>query len=171
MTIDFKKKWIIIGAAWLSVILITQLNVSLKNQIIEAKERKILLRLDEQFLKDHLEDIAEIQKKEEKFNHNIESLKFGLLSIESELKLLAAKHGMQSFKMNSQPGHSSDEPMPVIFSGKGYLKDLVDCLNVLQKDYGYLPVKKVTVEIEEPKSSADFKIFLNYRYKIVSLGN
>ncbi len=171
MIIDFKKKWIIIGVAWLSVIIITQVNITLKNQIVEAKEKKILLRLDEKFLRDHFEDIEKILKKEEKINHSVESLKLGLLSIESELKTLAARHGIHSFKMDGQPDDSGDGLIPVIFSGKGYLIDLIDYLNVVKKDHVYLPVTKVMIDIEEPTDLAGFKIFINYRYKILPSGN
>ncbi len=48
------------------------------------------------------------------------------------------------------------------------MRKVVDCLETLRRDYAYVPVTKVKVEIEGPGAPARCEISLTYRYKIVT---
>ena len=57
MNKNFKNRWIKVGLVWAGVLVITLVNIQLKDTIIEARKNKILLQLDKQFLEESTETI------------------------------------------------------------------------------------------------------------------
>jgi len=161
------KRWIVVGLIWAVALSIDYWNIGEMYRITEARERKIFLKMDEQFLKAHSQEISDSLREREAFFHSAEALNLGLLTVENELSALAAEYELTGVKVQSQPDQADDGTIPVSLSCEGSLRKMVECLEALRRDYAYVPVTKVTIVIEDRGAPAKSEISLNYRYKIV----
>ncbi len=161
------KRWVAVGIIWVLVLAVNYWNISEMYRIREAREKKVFLTMDEQFLRAHSREIAESLKKREAFFHSAEALSLGLLTVENELEALAARYELTGVEVKSLLDQDSGGSIPVVFSCEGSLKRMVECLQVLRRDCAYMPVTKVTISIEGRGAPAKCEVRLNYRYRIV----
>jgi len=168
MTSRIQKKWVIVGVIWTGVLCLHFWNVHLMNRIEAARERKELLKMDEQFLAAHQEEITKLLEERGAFYHDTEALSLGLLQVESELRGLANAHGFTEVEVKRQSGETVEGRIPILFSFRGSLKGLIECLEALRSDHAYLPVSRVNVEIGPSEKRARCQALLNYRYRIVA---
>jgi hypothetical protein len=161
------KRWIVVGVIWVAALVINYWNISEMYRIREAREKKVFLTMDEQFLRAHSEEISESLKKRETFFHSAEALNLGLLTIENELGALAAQYDLAEVDVRSLLDQDTGSSIPVVLSCEGSLKKLVECLEALHRDHAYVPVTRVAVEIEGRGAPAKCEVRLNYRYRIV----
>lgn len=162
------KRWIAVVVIWAAALALNYWNISEMYRIREAREQKIFLTMDEQFLRAHSEEISESLKKREAFFHSAEALNLGLLTVENELGVLAARYDLAEVDVRSQLDQDTGSSIPVVLSCEGSLKKVVECLQALRKDYAYVPVTKVAIEIEGRGAPARCEVLMNYRYRIVS---
>lgn len=162
----FNKRWIVVCLIWAGALTVDYWNTGEMDRISEAREKKVFLGMDEQFLRAHAEEISESLKKREAFFHSPEALNLGLLTVENELGALAAEFGLTGVSVRSQEDRADGGSIPVTLSCEGPLRKVVECLETLRKDYAYAPVTKVTVEVEGRGVPAKCEISLKYRYKI-----
>jgi hypothetical protein len=161
------KRWIVVGAIWAAALAINYWNIREMYRIREAREQKVYLKMDEQFLRAHSEEISESLKKREAFFHSAEALNLGLLTVESELGALAARYDLAEVDVRSLLDQDTGSSIPVVLSCEGSLKKVVECLEALRRDHAYAPVTKIAVEIEGRGAPAKCEVRLNYRYRIV----
>ena len=161
------KRWIVVGAIWAVALAINYWNISEMYRIREAREQKVYLTMDEQFLRAHSEEIAESLKKREAFFHSAEALNLGLLTVEGEVGALAVQYELTEVDVRSLLDQDTGSSIPVVLSCEGSLKKVVECLEALRRDHAYVPVTKVAIEIEGPGAPASCEVRLNYRYRIV----
>ena len=166
MTGRIRKKWVIVGVIWTGVLCLHFWNVHLMHRIQAARERKEILKMDEQFLAAHEKEIAKILEEHGAFYHDTEALSLGLLKVESELRTLTNTHGLTGVEVKKQPGDADAGNVSILFSFGGPLKGLISCMEALRLDHAYLPVSRVTVEIERSQKRAKCQAVLNYRYRI-----
>ena len=162
------KRWIVVGVIWAAALVINYLNISEMYQIREAREEKVFLTMDEQFLRAHSEEISKSLKKREAFFHSAEALNLGLLTVENELGALAARYELTGVEVRSELNQADGGSVPMVFSCEGSLKKMVECLETLRSDYAYAPITKVRVAIEHRGAPARCEVWLNYRYRIVN---
>jgi hypothetical protein len=167
MTDRINKRWIVVGVIWAVALSIDFWNIGEMYRIREARERKVFVKMDEQFLRAHSEEISESLEKREAFFHSAEALNLGLLTVENELSALAAEYELAGVNVQSKPDQAEGGSIPVTLSCEGSLRKMVKCLEMLRRDYAYVPIIKVAVEIEGPGAPARCEISLTYRYKIV----
>jgi hypothetical protein len=161
------KAWIVVGVIWVAALWMNFWNIGEMYRIREARERKVFLKMDDQFLRAHSEEISESLKKREAFFHSAEALNLGLLTVKDELGALAARYELAAVDVNSQEDNADGSSIPVVLSCEGSLRKMVECLEALRRDYGYVPVTKVMIAIEGHGTPAKCEVHLNYRYKIV----
>ena len=161
------KGWIVVGLIWAVALSIDYWNIGEMYRITEARERKVFLKMDEQFLRAYSQEISESLKEREAFFHSAEALNLGLLTVENELDALAAEYELTGVNVQSWPDQANGGSIPVSLSCEGSLRKMVEWLEALRRDYAYVPVTKVTIEIEDRGAPARCEISLNYRYKIV----
>lgn len=162
-----EKGWIVAGVIWVVALSINFLNIGEMVRIREARERKIFLQMDDQFLRAHSREISESLKKREAFFHSAEALNLGLLSVEDELGALAESYELTAVSVKSQGAADDNGSIPVVLSCEGSLRKMVECLEALRRDYAYVPVTKVVIEIEHRGARAKCEAWMNYRYRIV----
>ena len=162
------KRWIVVGVIWAVVLAIDFWNIGEMVRIREARERQVFLKMDEQFLRAHSEEISESLKKREAFFHSAEALNLGLLTVENELVALGATHGLFGVRVQSRPDETDGGSIPVTLMCEGSLRKMVECLEALRRDYAYVPVTRVKVKMQDPGARARCEISLTYRYKIIT---
>ncbi|MGW8320938.1 MAG: hypothetical protein ACWGSD_05230 [Thermodesulfobacteriota bacterium] len=160
-------RWVVVVVIWAAALAINYWNISEMCRIREAREKKVFLTMDEQFLRAHSEEISESLKKREAFFHSAEALNLGLLTVENELGALAARYDLAEVDVRSQLDQDTGSSIPVVLSCEGSLKNVVECLEALRRDHAYVPVTRVAIEIEGRGAPAKCEVRLNYRYRIV----
>jgi hypothetical protein len=161
------KRWLVVGVIWITAFLVNYWNIGEMYRIREAREQKVFLTMDEQFLRAHAEEISDSLKKREAFFHSPEALNLGLLTVENELGALAARHELTKVEVMSEVNKAEGGTIPMVFSCEGSLKKMVECLETLRRDYAYAPITKVRVAIERRGAPARCEVWLKYRYRIV----
>jgi hypothetical protein len=155
----------------MGVLLLTCWNVRKIDQIRDLRERRVVLRMEEQFLTHNSENLSKVLKKAELFYQSIESLKLGLLTVEDELRALAAKHYLTNVRIDSHEGNAREGIVPVTLSLKGSIEGIVKWLGAIRRCFPYMPVTGIRIRIEQPGAQAEFQVYLNYRYRISSPGS
>jgi hypothetical protein len=161
------KRWIAVVVIWAAALALNYWNIREMYRIREAREQKVFLTMDEQFLRAHSEEISESLKKREAFFHSAEALNLGLLTVENELAALAAQYDLTEVGVRSQLDQDTGSSIPVVLSCEGSLKKVVECLEALRSEHAYVPVTKVAIEIEGRGAPARCEVRLKYRYRIV----
>jgi hypothetical protein len=161
------KRWLVVGVIWTTALVVNYWNIGEMYRIRETRERKVFLSMDEQFLRAHSEEISESLKKREAFFHSAEALNLGLLTVENELRALAAEYQLTGVEVQSELDRADGGTIPMVFSCKGSLRKMVEWLETLRRDYAYAPITKVKVTIEHSGAPARCEVWLNYRYRIV----
>jgi hypothetical protein len=167
MTDRINKRWIVVGIIWAVALTINVWNIREMHGIQEARERHVLLKMDEQFLQAHSQDISESRKKRKTFYHSAEALNLGLLTVENELGALVERYELAGVSVKSRPDQAQGGSVPILLSCRGSLKKVVQCLQTLRRDVAYMPVTQVKIDIGDSGALATCKIRLNYRFKIV----
>ncbi len=161
------KRWLIVVVIWTVALSVNYWNISQMYRIREAREKKVFLAMDEQFLRTHSEEVAESLKKREAFFHSAEALNLGLLTVENELEAMAARYGLGAVEVKGDLSQADGGSVPVVMVCEGSLQKMVECLENLRKDCAYAPVTRVKITVAEPGAPARCELRLNYRYKIV----
>ena len=164
-------KWIIVGAVWFVTLGLTYWNVVKIDSIIPARDREEIYQMDELFWKYNSNNISKILEEKERLFHPTESLKLGLIAVENQLRLKAEKYHIKDFSVVSHPNRGDGERMPVSFSYRGSFKETVQWLDMLEKEFPFMPIQKITISTNPPGTEAKFQIFLMYRYTIVTSEN
>ena len=164
------KRWAVVGLIWAGVIFLTWWNIDTMDRIRSPRERREISNMERQFVQYHSEDISSVLKKRALFCQPIESLKLGCLSVENQLRSLAAAYDLKAFKTECQPGEDNPRNMPVKLSFQGPFERAVKLLGVLQKDYPYLLIKRVEMIPYDLTGNIKFQILFSYRYRIASEG-
>ena len=162
------KRWLVVGVIWTAVLSVNYWNIGEMYRIREAREQKVFLAMDEQFLRAHSREIAESLKKREAFFHSAEALNLGLLTMENELEAVAAKYELTGVEVKSDVNQADGSSIPVVMLCEGSLKKVVECLETLRRDCAYAPVTRVKIAVAGPGAPAKCEFRLKYRYRIVN---
>ena len=96
----------------------------------------------------------------------VESLKIGLLSVENDLKILAAKYSLSAVKLKSYPEKAAVGKVPIEMVFMGTFDAALKCLRDVQNNYSYLPVGKIAISIDRLARQIRFNVTFNYRYEL-----
>ena len=168
MRTRISKRWLAVVVIWVAALAVNYWNVSEMNRIRKAREQKVFLTMDQQFLRAHSEEIARSLKKREAFFRSAEALNLGLLTVENELGAVAARYDLTKVEVKGDLNQADGSSIPMVMSCEGPLKKVVECLETLRKDCAYAPVTRVKIEIAGQGAPAKCEVALNYRYRIVN---
>ena len=91
-----------------------------------------------------------------------------MLSVENELKILAAKYNLSAVKLKSYSNRAARGKVPVEIFFMGTFDAALKWLRDVQNNYIYLPVGKIEISIDRAAGRVQFKVALNYRYEFFS---
>ena len=170
MKYDLKKRWTIVVLIWSGAFILTCWNVNRIDTIIQSGKTYEELRLDEQFCKYNARNISDTLKKSESFFQPVESRNIGLLCIQAQLETLASKYAFGEVRVKAGVGAAVGQSIPIDLHFTGSFERAVKYLEILQKNYPYMPVTKVRITVDQPGKPVSFNVFLKYRYRISAPG-
>lgn len=163
--------WVFIGLLWGIVLAVHFSNLKTIDRIREARQRSELVRMDEQFLQSHRQEIEKRLAERAALRHETEALSLGLLKVERELRGLATRYGFTEVEVNREPSRGMEDAVPILFAFQGSLRGVMDCLESLRKEYPYLAVARLALKVEPAEKRVRCQALLNYRYRVVSAGS
>jgi hypothetical protein len=162
----FKKRWVILSIVWAVALMLTYWNVGKIDAIVRDIKVNEIFRQDKRFWEYNSKNISSILKKKKLLSQPVESLKIGLLSVENELKILAAKYNLSTLKLKSYSNKAARGKVPLEIFFMGTFDAALKWLRDVQNNYTYLPVRKVEISIDRAAGRVQFKVALNYRYEL-----
>lgn len=163
--------WALIGLVWALVLAVHFWDLRTIDRIREARQRSELVRMDEQFLQSHRQEIERRLAERAALRHETEALSLGLLKVEGDLRGLAGRYGFTEVEVNREPSRGMEDTVPILFAFQGSLRGVMDCLESLRKEYPYLPVARLALRVEPAEKRVRCQALLNYRYRVVSAGS
>ena len=162
------KLWIIVIIIWVSASFAAYRNGETIDQTNGVKEKQEVYKLEERFLKGQSNSIPDILKKAEDLYQSVEAPKIGILSLERELHLLASHSGLEKMEMKIAAKKNEGSDIPVTVSFKGPLRNAVEWLGTVRKDYPFIVIRQVDIGNDLSREQTIFQILLNYRCRVVS---
>lgn len=163
--------WAFLGLLWAVVLAVHFWNLETIDRIRQAREKSELVRMDEQFLQSHRQEIERRLAERASLRHEVEALSLGLLKVEGELRGLASRYGFTEVEVNREPSRGMEDTVPILFSFEGPLRGVMDCLESLRKEYAYLPVARLALKVEPGRKRVRCQALLNYRYRVAGSGS
>ena len=166
MKANLTTRWIIICLIWACPLIFTHWNIN-KIAITMAKiEKEEIFRLDDLFWKNNSGNISKVSTKKDSLALPVESINFGLLSIENSLKALASKHKFNEVQVENVPGQTSNSSIPLTLHFEGPFEGILPWLKILQNELPYLMIRHVKITTDPFSKRAKFQLQLYFRYII-----
>jgi hypothetical protein len=164
-------KWIIVVLIWAGALVLSYFNV---RQIGETKRIVVnndILQRDDQFWRENSENISKILQENARYFKPVISPELGFLTTESDLRELASTLGLREVEIIDYPDRATGEGMAVGISFIGSIENAVKCLDILHKEYPYLPVAKMSLSAGLTAQDTKFDLSLSYRYRLCDSEN
>jgi hypothetical protein len=113
--------------------------------------------------------MSEVIAQQKSLSNEIDSLKLGIVFLNSAFNTLAAELSLTELKMEMDSKQAQGDSMPVKASFKSTFKNGMDAINQIQKEYGFLPFRRVKIEKETTGSVSKFEISMDYKYHIKNI--
>ena len=165
MTDDLKKRWIWVGCCWLAVAFMTFWNITKIESIENAREKKEIYLMDEQFWTYNAANISQILNKSASLSQAVESSKLGLFEFESNIRNLAIKSGLSSIAVTSRSQSDQEGVIPVKISFRSSFQNAAKWLDTIELKLPHAQVRDVKIEVDETTKQNKFSVSLYYRYR------
>jgi hypothetical protein len=169
MTKEIKFKWFLLAAVWAGCFVICYMNTNIINNILDARERKEILKKDTAFWRENAENINIVMEQERLLTHGTESLKLGAVFINDLFSRLGVDHNLAELKMEMDANQSTGDRLPVRLTFKCTFKDGLDVIKILQTKYTFLFFKRIKLEQGLAGKPAECEILMDYRYHIIDI--
>ena len=164
MSHNFKIRWMIIACIWATVFALDLWNLAKIDSIWKLREKKEILKMDQQFWHSNAENIAQIAKKRASLIRNVESYKLGLFEFENQLNQIARKLGLNSFNLTSRPRSNQEGIVPVMVSFESTLKQSLQWFDLLKVQIPYAQIGKVEIRLDTISKRAEFEVSIDCRF-------
>jgi len=166
MKANLTIRWIIICLIWACPLILTHWNINKIAITMAEIEKEEILRLDDLFWKNNSGNISKVLTKKDSLAFPVESINFGLLSVENSLKALASKHKFNEVQVESVPGQMGDSSTPLTLYFEGPFEGILPWLKTLQNELPYLMIRHVKITTDPFSKRAKFQLQLYFRYII-----
>ena len=139
------------------------------DKAIELKTTYDVLKKNRQFVEANLEKIEKVIEENELFTQTIESLQFGFLSLESDLKKLSEEFQLSKLKMEYNKNsflNKNEGSVPIKLYFYGSLIDALHYMNYLEKESPFIRINSVKVIFEKNSVKPSFELKLTYKYQV-----
>jgi hypothetical protein len=161
-----KKRWIIVGIVWMATFSLTYWNFYKIESIENAREKKEIYLMDEQFWSNNASTISQILKKRASLIQEVESSKLGVFEFQNNLRSLSLKLGLNAIKLISQPEFDQDGIVPVRISFQSNFKQAMQWIDLLKIDLPYAQIRNVKIIMDKPGKQTKFVVSIHYRYTL-----
>lgn len=166
MKANLTIRWIIICLIWACPLILTHWNINKIAITMAEIEKEEIFRLDDLFWKNNSGNISNVSTKKDSLALPVESINFGLLSVENSLKTLASKHKFNEVQVESVPGQTSASSTPLTLYFEGPFEGILPWLKILQNELPYLMIRHVKITTDPFSKRAKFQLQLYFRYII-----
>jgi len=164
------KRWIIVGIMWIGALFLAYWNGEITKQTKRIIEQEEIYKLENRSFKSQSENISKIIKKAENLYQTVDAPNIGILILEKKLHFLASNYRLTQINIKIDQTKKSESNALLSIAFNGSLKNTIQWLTALQRDFPYIIVRGLEIIQEPSKKQAKFKVSLNYRYRIVSSG-
>ena len=166
MKANLKIRWIIICLIWACPLILTHWNINKIAVTMAEIEKEEIFRLDDLFWKNNSGNISKVLTKKDSLALPVESVNFGLLSVENSLKALASKHKFNEVQLESVPGQTSDSSTLLTLYFEGPFEGILPWLKTLQNELPYLMIRHVKITTDPFSKRAKYQLQFYLRYII-----
>ena len=166
MSHNFKIRWMIIAGVWAAVLALDLWNLAKIDSIWKLREKKEILMMDQRFWHSNAENMAQIAKKRASLIRNVESYKLGLFEFENQLKHIARKLDLKSFKLTSRPRSNQEGIIPVMVSFDSTFKQSLQWFDLLTVQVPYAQIGKVEIKVDTLSKRAEFEVSIDCRFNL-----
>lgn len=164
-----RNKWIITGALWLAVIVLTFYNASEIKRLKYQSEKIESLRMDEEFWQQNSKNIGFIITEGEKLFLEVESVDLGFLTIDDRLKKFSAEWNIQNLKVGKQQiSGNANGYVPVDLSFEGSYEDIFKWFQSVKQEMPFLKAKSLKITMNPISDLAVLNGSFFFRYRIKS---
>ncbi len=167
MTKEIRIKWFLLAAIWAGCFVICYMNINIINNILDARERKEVLKKDTAFWRENTDNINIVMEQEKLLSHGTESLKLGTVFLNDIFSRLGVDHNLTELKAEMDANQSTGDRLPVRLTFKCKFKDGLDVIRILQTEYRFLFFKRIKLEQGLLGKPAECEILMDYRYRIM----
>jgi len=167
MSSKIQYRWILFLLIWLGGFYLSYTNIETISEIVSNREKAEILQMDMAFWKQNSSNISRVLDQRRSLNHEIESLKLGLVFLNDTINRLGDKFDLSELKVERASARSQGNSMRMSLSYKGILKNGIEAISTIQRDYPFLPFQMVKILPGQQGGLAEFDISLNYRYLVV----
>lgn len=169
MSSILKYRWILLLMIWTGNFYLTYANIEIIDKILIDREQMEILQMDMAFWKQNSSNISRVVDQRGSLEHEIESLKLGIVFLNDTINKLGDRFDLSELKMEMDPSQSQGNSIQGRLSFRSIIMNGIDTISTIQRDYPFLSFQIVKILPERKGNLAKFEISFNYRYLIADI--
>lgn len=165
MTSKLNQRWLIVGAVWLAVLVMTCLNFSKIDAVARSRESAERLRKELAFQHRNSVKLHKVNSLYTSHFKPVASVKLGFESARSSLHALATLLGLKNVKIESRIAQVTSEQLPFSIRMQGGSNKAMGFVTALEA-YPYLSVQHSRIVVNNTAGDAEIEIELLLNFKI-----
>jgi hypothetical protein len=165
MTSKLHQRWLIVGAIWLVVLVMTSVNFSKIDGVARSRESAERLRKELAFLHRNRAKLHNVNSVSTSYVKPVASVKLGFESVRSSLHALAALLGLENVKIERRMAQATTEHLPFLIRMQGDSDKAMGFVTALVV-YPYLSVQRSRIVVHNTEGDAEIEIELLFYFKI-----
>jgi|GEM_PF-1686516 len=164
MTSKLNQHWLVVGALWLAVIVMTCWNFNTIEAIARSRENGERLRKEVVFQHRNSDKLQQVSKLHAAYFKPVASVKLGFESIRSSMHALAALLGLENVQIESRMVQATTEQLPFIVRMQGGSQSAMGFVTALLS-YPYLSVQNSRIVVHNTAGDAEIELELLFYFK------
>ena len=160
------RNWLAVGVIWLGAWILTFMNLNTIQGIKNQQDMLEYQQMDDVFLRNNSEKIAQILKQRAALYKSIDSLQLALLWLENKLLSTTQNQDLTGFQMTSDPTSMQSDRISLGLQVHGRYQDLILWLQTLSSDFHYLTVTGVQMSESKDTQGYRFHVIIEFRYNL-----
>jgi hypothetical protein len=154
-------------AIWVGVCILACCNIDTLRGIAQSQEETEILQRNREFIHTNAREISEAFERGNTHFSVVESVKLGILQMESNLNRMAAEYELQELRLEANPDDADGESLPLHFMFEGSVMKTIRMLTALAGDFPFILIQKVSMSIDELREMVSCQVSLIYRYRVI----
>lgn len=165
----FKKyRWLILVFVWAGSLGLTYMNSQALQKISSQRSEIEALRMDKEFWQRNSENVAKVINLQKSMYQDIESLNLAQVALINKLSDFISSTGLSDVRVEPDIKNSEETVSTIRISFKGNVKDGMDVLTHIQKNFSFLSFQKVNMSPEGNAGMVKFDTSVKYQYRFVT---
>jgi hypothetical protein len=165
MNSKLNQRWLIVGAIWLAVLVMTWQNFGTIDAVLRMRENAERLCKEVEFQYRNSDTLQKIGKLHAAQFKPVASVKLGFESVRSSVQALAALLGLENIHIESQMAQATEAQLPFIIRTQGASDRALGLVTALAT-YPYLSVRHSRIVVHSTAADAEIEIEILLNFKI-----